>query len=89
MRAIKLMLLGLYLAYLVHLGFLLMVVPWSEPWPRLLLQLPPHVGYLLDRPAVRGAISAFGLLHILLAIVEANPVRIERRLSCTRPEQDG
>jgi len=79
MRAVRLVLVGVYLAYLVHVGFMMLVLPWSDLWPHVLLQLPPWLSMVLDQPLIRGLISGFGALHLLLALAEANPARFERR----------
>jgi hypothetical protein len=60
----------LYVGYLVHVGLLMVILPWSTTWPMLLVKLPPAVGMTLDLPAVRGAISGFGVLHLLLVVAE-------------------
>jgi hypothetical protein len=49
---------------------LLLIVPWSEAWSVLILQLPAPVAFRLDAPVVRGLISGFGLLHLLMVVAE-------------------
>ena len=60
----------LYAGYLVNVGLLMMILPWSESWPFILTRIPPAVAILLDSPAARGAISAFGLVHLMLVVAE-------------------
>jgi len=60
----------LYTGYLVHVGLMLIILPWSEAWPWLILRLTPSLALWLDSPAVRGAITAFGALHLLLVVAE-------------------
>ena len=67
---IRLVLVAVYAAYLIHVGLLLLILPWSEPWAFLLLKMPPLFAGLLDQPAVRGALSAFGLLHLALVAAD-------------------
>ena len=59
-----------YVGYLVHVGLLLMLVPWTDLWSALILTLPLRLALVLDSPAVRGAISAFGFLHLMLVVTE-------------------
>jgi len=69
-RTLRFLGLLLYVGYLVHVGMLMLVIPWSEAWPSLMLHLPARVVPFLDAPFTRGAISAFGLLHLLLVLAE-------------------
>jgi hypothetical protein len=64
----------LYMAYLINVGLLLILLPWSSTWGRLLTSLPIHLAWVLDQPWVRGLIAAFGGLHLLLVTWElVNP----------------
>lgn len=58
------------MTYLVNVGLLFVLLPWSQAWGRVLTQLPLSSAALLDTPWVRGLISAFGLLHLLLVVWE-------------------
>ena len=60
----------LYVGYLVQVGLMLLVLPWSRAWSGLVLELPLEFGVFLDTPAVRGLISSFGALHLLLVLIE-------------------
>ena len=60
----------LYASYLTNVGLFLLLLPWSEAWARFVLLTPPKVGAILDIPALRGAVSAFGLLHLILLLAE-------------------
>jgi hypothetical protein len=78
---------ALYIGYLVQVGLMLLVLPWSTAWSSLLLELPFGVGFVLDHPAFRGLISAFGLLHLLLLVLElARGGPFARRSSRQGPE---
>lgn len=70
MRVGRLLLFTLYGAYLVHVGLAMLLVPWSPAWASLVIRLPEAVAAIVDQPAVRGAVSAFGLLHLALAGAE-------------------
>lgn len=60
----------LYASYLTNVGLLLILVPWSEGWSRFVLLLSPQMGAFLDEPMTRGAVSAFGFLHLVLLVAE-------------------
>lgn len=60
----------LYSGYLVHVGLLMILLPWSPVWPHLLRHLPPVLVVVADSPLVRGGISGFGALHLLLMVAE-------------------
>jgi len=66
----RLLVTTLYIGYLVQVGLLMVVLPWSTLWPLLMTRLPPTAAWLLDAPAVRGALAGFGLLHLLLVVAE-------------------
>jgi hypothetical protein len=59
-----------YVGYLVNIGLLMIVLPWSQVWGFLLTMCPTDVAAILDQPWIRGALSAFGVLHLLLVIWE-------------------
>ena len=69
-RAFRIILTILYATYLTNVGLLLMLLPWSNGWSRLILMLSPQMGFLLDSPVVRGMVSAFGFLHLALLVAE-------------------
>jgi hypothetical protein len=60
----------LYVAYLVQVGLLMLMLPWSDAWSVMLVRLPTSLGAWLDNPAVKGIVSAFGFLHLVLLGVE-------------------
>ncbi|MFV2071189.1 MAG: hypothetical protein ACC742_00870 [Thermoanaerobaculales bacterium] len=55
-----------YSGYLINVGLLLVILPWSRAWGNIVPRLPLNLIVLLDAPWIRGLISAFGLLHLLL-----------------------
>jgi hypothetical protein len=66
----------IYASYLTNVGLLLMLLPWSEGWVRFVLIAPAGVAPYLDAPFVRGLVSAFGFLHLVLLLGELlNPPR--------------
>lgn len=60
----------IYIGYLVNVGLLFVVVPWSQVWGLVLTMCPIRIAALLGLPWVRGALSAFGVLHLVLVICE-------------------
>ncbi len=78
LRLFRLLFLGIYVGYLLHVGLLLLLLPWSAFWPFLVFRLPPHLWLLFDSPLLRGMICAFGVLHLLLLTKEL--------LTAPRPE---
>jgi len=59
-----------YIGYLVNVGLLFIVVPWSQVWGLLLTRCPMQLAEVLGLPSVRGALSAFGVLHLTLVLWE-------------------
>ncbi len=60
----------LYIGYLVNVGLLFVVLPWSQVWGLLLTMFPAGPAAFLGLPWVRGVLSAFGALHLLLVLWE-------------------
>jgi len=78
-RALRRTAMVIYASYLTNAGLLLMLLPWSEAWVRFLFIAPAGVAAILDVPMVRGLISAFGFLHLVLLFGELlNPPRLMR-----------
>ena len=66
MRPLRFLAVVAYIGYLVNVGLLLVLLPWSRAWGRLMASLYPELAWSLDQPWVRGLIAAFGVLHLLL-----------------------
>jgi len=79
-KAVQYLLTIVYIAYLVNAGLLLVLTPWHPVWPLMLLHMPPQAAALLDQPWLRGLLSAFGILHLLLALAELLPPKARRAL---------
>ena len=69
-RAIRFLAITLYVGYLVNAGLLLILLPWSSAWGMLLTLVPPETAVFFDQPWLRGVLSAFGFLHLLLVAWE-------------------
>ena len=54
----------------IELGFVLILVPWSEIWEvNYFLFQYPALGFLLKNPFFRGAVSGLGVMNVLLAVL--------------------
>jgi hypothetical protein len=56
----------LFIVYCVEAGIFLLLAPWSPMWGRTLAHLPLGAlrGTFLE-PAFRGAVTGFGLVHLV------------------------
>lgn len=56
----------LFVLYCIEVGVLLALAPWSPNWDRAVVQLPlDSLRLALLHPAVRGAFTGFGLVHLV------------------------
>jgi len=60
----------LYTGYLVYVGLTLMLFPWHDAWTVTIVRMPPQIASTLDLPWVRGLVSGFGALHLVLLAAE-------------------
>jgi hypothetical protein len=69
----------LVVAYLIEVGLILVVVPWSGFWERNYFThvLPPLEG-VLRSPAVRGAVSGIGLINIAAGVADLVTLLVPR-----------
>jgi len=74
-RLIRFLLILIYASYLAYAGVIFLLLPWSELWTLAMEKLPASFAIPLGHPAVRGMISAFGILHFLIALGE---IRIDK-----------
>jgi hypothetical protein len=55
-----------FVVYCMEAGFFLLFSPWSPGWDRTVLLLPtPLLRDLFLHPLLRGAVSGFGLVHLV------------------------
>jgi hypothetical protein len=66
----KFLVIVVYIGYLVNVGLLFIVLPWSQVWGIILTMFPTRLAAILGLPWVRGVLSAFGGLHLLLVLWE-------------------
>ena len=70
----------LFILYCVEVGTLLVMLPWTAYWDRLVLGLPLiQVQMAAMRPWVRGAVTGFGLLHLLWGAHELDAWLVARQ----------
>jgi hypothetical protein len=60
----------LFILYCTTIGVALLYLPWSPGWDRLVLQLPWGGLRWLSAPAARGAITGFGMVHLVWSMHE-------------------
>jgi hypothetical protein len=55
-----------FIIYCMEAGFFLLFGPWSPGWDRTVLLLPSApLRHLMLHPVFRGAVSGFGLVHLV------------------------
>ena len=90
MKLSRFLLIVVYMGYLVNAGLMLILLPWSRAWGLLLARFPPETAMLLDLPWVRGLLSAFGVLHLLLVAWELfNPTLLTPPPDVRTTSQEG
>jgi hypothetical protein len=68
--------------YCLEAGVIFLVAPWTRLWTlHPLLHHSPHVALIADNPFVRGFVSGFGIVHLMIGVSEL--VRL-RRASLTQ-----
>jgi hypothetical protein len=66
----RFLLIVLYMGYLVNIGLMLILLPWSSVWGLVVTRFPTATASVIDSPWFRGTLSAFGALHLLLVVWE-------------------
>jgi hypothetical protein len=57
---------ALFILYCFEAGMFLVIVPWTLAWDRNFVQVPATwLRGLLLEPTLRGAVSGFGLVHLV------------------------
>jgi hypothetical protein len=78
----------LFILYCVEAGVFLMLTPWSPRWEQSLIQLPAtSFTLLMLHPAVRGAISGFGLVHLIWGAHDLDLWLASRRVARSESSQ--
>ena len=56
----------LFLLYCIEAGILMLLAPWSPSWDRAIAQIPNFsLQAVLFHPLLRGAVTGFGLVHLV------------------------
>ena len=85
----------LFVIYCVEAGLFLVIAPWREFWNLLVSRSAlsqAHLGAFLMLPWVRGAVTGFGLIHLIWGIHDLERILLGRRGSSGKPsipEPDG
>ena len=54
-----------FVLYCTMVGIVLTVIPWTPGWTHMLIDLPGPALDFLKQPTVRGALTGFGLVHLV------------------------
>jgi hypothetical protein len=69
-----------FVLYCVEAGLFLTLAPWRAAWPHLLMSFPVvAMRNLMLEPIVRGAISGFGLVHLVWGFHDLRELLRRRR----------
>lgn len=81
----------LLVAFLVEVGFALIVVPWSAFWDRnYFAQLAPPLETLMTNNFVRGAVSGLGVINVVAGLGDLMSIVLARasdRSASIKPSQ--
>ncbi len=70
-----------FIVYCIEAGFFLLYGPWQPGWDHTVLLLPSHaLRTVLLHPLTRGAVSGFGLVHLVWSTHDLSGA-IARRLN--------
>lgn len=70
----------LFILYCVDAGTLLLMLPWSPLWERVVVGLPlAELQAVALRPWARGAVSGFGLFHLIWGAHDLDAWLVARR----------
>lgn len=67
-----------FVLYCTTTGLLLLYAPWSPAWDTMLSALPGGL-HLLSMPLLRGALSGFGLVHLVWVLHELEEALLTKR----------
>jgi hypothetical protein len=71
----------LFVLYCAEAGVLLIFAPWSPVWDRTMIQIPlPALRNLVLHPAMRGAVTGFGLVHLVLGAHDLHALLTRRKV---------
>jgi hypothetical protein len=67
-----------FVLYCTTTGLLLLYAPWSPVWDTMLSALPGGL-HVLSQPWLRGALSGFGLVHLVWVLHELEQALLTKR----------
>jgi hypothetical protein len=68
-----------FIIYCIEAGFFLLFGPWSPGWDRTVLLLPSApLRHLMLHPIFRGAVSGFGLVHLVWSMHDLTDSLVRR-----------
>ena len=66
--------------YCIEAGLFFLVVPWTHLWTmNPLLQSEPSLAMLAANPFIRGFVSGFGVIHIIIGVKDLLRISQTRR----------
>jgi hypothetical protein len=78
-----------FILYCFEAGLFLVIAPWNPAWDRVVVQMPlAGLHGLLFTPTLRGAVSGFGLVHLVWGVHDLRLV-LDRRRQARRRLGDG
>ena len=57
-----------FVLYCTTVGVVLLLAPWTPGWDRMVTYLPYTGSHVLGIPLMRGALSGFGLVHLVWGV---------------------
>lgn len=76
----------LFFLYCIEAGVLLLLAPWSPSWDRAVTQIPDFsMQAILFHGLFRGAVSGFGLVHLIWGAHDLDEWLARRRLGSSTP----
>lgn len=58
----------IFVLYCTTVGVVLLLAPWTAGWDRMVAVMPHPALRLLGIPLLRGALSGFGLIHLVWGV---------------------
>ncbi|MEM6701062.1 MAG: hypothetical protein AAF690_00060 [Acidobacteriota bacterium] len=69
----------LFIVYCLEAGLFLVLAPWRPVWTSLIGTLPfVELRVFLAEPLARGALTGFGLVHIVWGMHDTNEILVQR-----------
>lgn len=70
----------LFIFYCAEAGALLIFAPWKPVWDRTMMQIPiQELRALMLHPVTRGAVTGFGLVHLVLGAHDLHKLLTSRK----------